>query len=434
MPPTPPPPHPTPPPPDTPQAEAFRREKLPACSAAAGAPILNSVVVLDLAGFSLSQFAGARAIIEAISHIDQNNSPELLGRLFLINAPLIFRSAWAVIRAFLDARTLAKIKVLGSDYRRELLELIPIENLPVQFGGLSVASEAEDVGPWRVAPAAGAAAGASSAGAGAAALPPAASLGRALSGEVLDRVARLSCASAAPSRCASLEAGGAAAAALIAAAQSVGRRSSCGGGEAAAAAGAGLRGSLAGATSVGHGGLADLLPPRPQTQAAATCGRCCEAIAEEPAAVAAAPAGGGGGGGLTGLLCAACSTSASAVAGSGGSAGSARAAAAAPSKAGALACASAPSLSSWILPGALASKLSAVAAAAAGAAAAAARGNSGGSGGGGAPAAGGAGGWGVIGSAAPRRPLSEAGGGGDDDDVFFTPACSMGGAPPRVEA
>ena len=31
--------------------------------------------------------------------------------MFLINAPLLFRSAWAVIKPFLDERTLLKIKV-----------------------------------------------------------------------------------------------------------------------------------------------------------------------------------------------------------------------------------------------------------------------------------------------------------------------------------
>lgn len=41
----------------------------------------------------------------------QNNFPEHLGCLFMINTPLLFRGFWSVIKGFLDERTLAKIKV-----------------------------------------------------------------------------------------------------------------------------------------------------------------------------------------------------------------------------------------------------------------------------------------------------------------------------------
>jgi hypothetical protein len=43
----------------------------------------------------------------------QNNFPEHLGCLFMINTPLLFRGFWSVIKGFLDERTLAKIKVRG---------------------------------------------------------------------------------------------------------------------------------------------------------------------------------------------------------------------------------------------------------------------------------------------------------------------------------
>lgn len=40
-------------------------------------------------------------------------------------------------------------QVLGSNYKSELLAVIPPENLPVQFGGSSPCSELTDVGPWQ---------------------------------------------------------------------------------------------------------------------------------------------------------------------------------------------------------------------------------------------------------------------------------------------
>jgi hypothetical protein len=44
----------------------------------------------------------------------QNNFPEHLGCMFMINTPLLFRGFWSVIKGFLDERTLAKIKVGGT--------------------------------------------------------------------------------------------------------------------------------------------------------------------------------------------------------------------------------------------------------------------------------------------------------------------------------
>ncbi|KAF8060624.1 ALAAT2 [Scenedesmus sp. PABB004] len=133
------------------QCEAFRTRKLPACSAAAGRPILTQTIILDMAGLSPGcHFTlTVKRFLETLSQLDQDYFPEHLGALFMINTPFIFRGFWAVIRGFLDERTLAKIKVLGCDYRDELLALIPAENLPTLFGGASPCPELADVGPWQ---------------------------------------------------------------------------------------------------------------------------------------------------------------------------------------------------------------------------------------------------------------------------------------------
>lgn len=41
----------------------------------------------------------------------QDNYPETLGHVAIINAPVAFRVMWAFAKGFLDARTLAKIEV-----------------------------------------------------------------------------------------------------------------------------------------------------------------------------------------------------------------------------------------------------------------------------------------------------------------------------------
>ncbi|WIA35465.1 hypothetical protein OEZ86_003902 [Tetradesmus obliquus] len=132
------------------QSEAFRCHKLPACTAAAGRTMLTHTIILDMAGLSPTRHftLTVKHFLENISRIDQNNFPEHLGCLFMINTPLLFRGFWSVIKGFLDERTLAKIKVLGSGYLPELLAVIPAENLPTMFGGKS-ACDCTDLGPWQ---------------------------------------------------------------------------------------------------------------------------------------------------------------------------------------------------------------------------------------------------------------------------------------------
>lgn len=73
---------------------------------------LHQTIILDMAGLSPARHftLTVKRFLETLSGVDQNNYPEHLGCLFMINTPLLFRSFWSVIKGFLDERTLAKIK------------------------------------------------------------------------------------------------------------------------------------------------------------------------------------------------------------------------------------------------------------------------------------------------------------------------------------
>ena len=47
--------------------------------------------------------------------------PEIMGNLFVTNAPMVFSGIWAVCKGFLDEKTRKKIKIIGSDYKKTLL-------------------------------------------------------------------------------------------------------------------------------------------------------------------------------------------------------------------------------------------------------------------------------------------------------------------------
>ena len=51
-----------------------------------------------------------------------------MGKFYIINAPWAFSSVWSLVKGWLDEATVAKIFILGSDYKKGLLEQIPAED------------------------------------------------------------------------------------------------------------------------------------------------------------------------------------------------------------------------------------------------------------------------------------------------------------------
>ncbi|XWS49739.1 hypothetical protein CRYUN_Cryun12cG0028700 [Craigia yunnanensis] len=99
--------------------------RFPACSIAAKRHIASTTSIFDVKGVGMSNFSKpARYLFMEIQKIDSNYYPETLNRLFIINAGSGFRMLWKVLKAFLDARTLAKVHVLGSNYLSNLIEVI----------------------------------------------------------------------------------------------------------------------------------------------------------------------------------------------------------------------------------------------------------------------------------------------------------------------
>lgn len=58
-----------------------------------------------------------------------------MAHLAIVNAPSSFTLIWAAIKPWLARETVAKVSVLGVNYRSALLELIDAENLPTSLGG-----------------------------------------------------------------------------------------------------------------------------------------------------------------------------------------------------------------------------------------------------------------------------------------------------------
>ncbi|KAL3505322.1 hypothetical protein ACH5RR_035163 [Cinchona calisaya] len=128
--------------------------RLPACSIAAKRCIDSSLTILDVQGVGLKNLIKpAREVIMQLLKIDNDNYPETLHRLLIINAGPGFRLVWNAIRPFLDPKTASKIDVLGTNYQSKLLEIVDDSELPDFLGGsCTCANEGgclrSDKGPW----------------------------------------------------------------------------------------------------------------------------------------------------------------------------------------------------------------------------------------------------------------------------------------------
>jgi hypothetical protein len=91
--------------------------------------------VIDLSnlgdcGRPMVQFA------KTLAAIDQDNYPEHLSKLFIINAPGFFTTVWKLVRFFLDDRTKTKIFILDAKEQKQVLDrYIEEKYLPTFAGG-----------------------------------------------------------------------------------------------------------------------------------------------------------------------------------------------------------------------------------------------------------------------------------------------------------
>lgn len=97
----------------------------------------QQIVIFDMAGWAFWH-ANYIGYIKRLIDLAQNQGPERLHRVILINSPFIFRASWYVIKPWMDARTASKVVfVSGAEAIGNIFaELIVEKNLlPSKYGG-----------------------------------------------------------------------------------------------------------------------------------------------------------------------------------------------------------------------------------------------------------------------------------------------------------
>jgi hypothetical protein len=122
-------------------------------------PILSKVyncrveqmtLIMDLKGISIGVVTNSkiRSYIGKATEIGNIYYPEGLAKTFIINSPWYFSAMWAIIKLWLDKSTKKKFSICGSSFKKQLLEFIPSDQLPIFLGGTKEGSIHSWVLPW----------------------------------------------------------------------------------------------------------------------------------------------------------------------------------------------------------------------------------------------------------------------------------------------
>jgi hypothetical protein len=110
------------------QLENIMRRKV-ALSMRTGFRMTRHVSVLDAYNIGLTNITTMKELIDRILDDVQVMYPESLAKLYIINTGWLFQTAWLVIKGFIHPITVAKVVVLGTNYR-EVLNKVGIIQVP----------------------------------------------------------------------------------------------------------------------------------------------------------------------------------------------------------------------------------------------------------------------------------------------------------------
>ncbi|OQS00990.1 hypothetical protein ACHHYP_02030 [Achlya hypogyna] len=108
----------------------------PRTSASVRRAVTKATLIYDLEGVKLQQFIKFMyQISRECAEIYRDHYPEVVHRVFIINAPLVFCGTWKLVEVFLDEPTRSKVTILGKTYRPTLLKHVAASQLPKTLGG-----------------------------------------------------------------------------------------------------------------------------------------------------------------------------------------------------------------------------------------------------------------------------------------------------------
>jgi len=98
--------------------------------------IVRTCKIMDLSGLGTKHLnTSGLGYFRELLHLSQIHYPEMLGRVYLVNSPWVFKFVWKIVKPWLNEQTLSKVVICGDDYQQVLLRNIDSKNLPKYLGG-----------------------------------------------------------------------------------------------------------------------------------------------------------------------------------------------------------------------------------------------------------------------------------------------------------
>jgi len=95
------------------------------------------IIMFDLKGFRRDMVFSyrARQMIGRLIYVAQSQYPERLRKVYMINAPYGFGTAWKLIKVLLDGKTASKVSFISGDLVEKMEEHVDAETLSITYGG-----------------------------------------------------------------------------------------------------------------------------------------------------------------------------------------------------------------------------------------------------------------------------------------------------------
>ena len=125
--------------------------QFPTASEKVGQRIDNIFMIMDLKGISVSTMFSSRFknFLKYLTKFSQDYYPEMLGKMFIVNAPTMIKVIWNMVKFWLDKRTAEKIEIHSNIPVKRLMEYVDMDRLPDFLGGTSSVPLQESPGPWK---------------------------------------------------------------------------------------------------------------------------------------------------------------------------------------------------------------------------------------------------------------------------------------------
>lgn len=98
--------------------------------------VVRQCKIMDLSGVGRRHYnRPGLAYLKSLLHVTQLHYPEMMGNLWIVNAPTIFNLIWKIVKPWINEQTLSKICILGTNYKETLHKHVDPAQLPDFLGG-----------------------------------------------------------------------------------------------------------------------------------------------------------------------------------------------------------------------------------------------------------------------------------------------------------